>query len=147
MLNLSNNHYKPPSKTRVFSIKRLDARNMRVLSGYSNRLIITTLQKQHTFSSEINLQTHRLKASNEAFGGSKLSEFRLHRTRFCAPSYNCGAQSEATSSLKWRTAEHKMAHDGAQNGTTWHFLPPKIPPYFLYFTHFRSVKFWIDFLT
>ena len=117
MLNLSNNYYKLLSKTHVFSIKPSDTRNTRVLSGYSNLLIINILQNQRTLSSEISLQTHRLEASNEVFGGSKLSEFRLHHARFYAPSYNYGAQSGAASSLKWRIAEHKMAHDGAQNGT------------------------------
>ena len=120
---------------------------MRVLSGYDNRMIINRLQNQHTFSFEISLQTHRLKASNEAFGGSKLSEFRLNRARFCAPSYNCGAQNGSN-------IEPKMAHCGAQNDARWStewdsvaLYPPKLPPHFLYFTHFRSVKFWIDFLT
>ena len=141
MLNLSNNHYKPPFKTRVFSIKPSDARNTRVLSSYDNHLIINRLRNQHTFSSEISLQTHRLEASNEAFGGSKLSEFRLHRTRFCAPSYNCGAQSEATSSLKWRTAEHKMTHDGVQNGTAWHFIPLNYPLTFSISSTFEVLNF------
>ncbi|MCH5308719.1 MAG: hypothetical protein J1E58_02575, partial [Prevotella sp.] len=50
--------------------------------------------------------------------------------------------------------EPKMAHCGAQNDARWStewnsvaLYPPKLPPHFLYFTHFRSVKIWIVFLT